>query len=69
MKTTPNKTARLEVRLTEEDMELLKISAYVIGMKPSQMVRMFIDTTINALKLKIKQGEIDIEDIKALLND
>ena len=69
MKLTENKTKRLEIRLTEEDHKLLKVCAYTIGQTPSSMVRMFIDTTLNAAKLKIKQGEIKLEDYEAIFND
>lgn len=69
MKLTENKTKRLEIRLTEEDHKLLKVCAYTIGQTPSSMVRMFIDTTLNAMKLKIKQGEIKLEDYEAIFND
>ena len=69
MKLTENKTKRLEIRLTEEDHKLLKVCAYTIGQTPSSMVRMFIDSTLNAMKLKIKQGEIKLEDYEAIFND
>lgn len=69
MKLTENKTKRLEIRLTEEDHKLLKVCAYTIGQTPSSMVRMFIDTTLNAMKLKIKKGEIKLEDYEAIFDD
>lgn len=69
MKTSENKTARLEIRLTEEDLKLLKIASYTIGQTPSQIVRMFVDTTVNALKLKVKQGAIKLEDYEAIFDD
>jgi hypothetical protein len=69
MKTSTNKTKRLEVRISENDLKFLKVAAYCIGQKPSQLIRMFIDTTINGLKIKIRKGEIKIEDIEAILND
>lgn len=69
MKTTLNKTKRLEIRISEEDLKLLKISSYCIGQTPSQMIRMFIDSTINGLKIKIKQGEIKLEDFETIFND
>lgn len=69
MKTTENKTKRLEIRLSEEDLRLLKIASYCIGQTPSQTVRMFIDSTINGLKIKVQKGEIKLEDFEALLND
>lgn len=69
MKLSENKTKRLEVRLTDEDFKLLKICAYTIGQTPSSMVRMFVDSTVNALKLKVKSGEINLADYKAILDD
>ena len=69
MKTTENKTKRLEIRLSEEDLRLLKIASYCIGQTPSQTIRMFIDSTINGLKIKVKKGELKLEDFETLLND
>lgn len=69
MKTSTNKNKRLEIRIAEEDLKYLKVASHLMGLKPSQLVRIFIDTTINALKIKIKRGEINIEDIQAILND
>lgn len=69
MKTTPNKTKKLEIRLSEEDYKLLKIASYTIGQKPSAMVRMFIDTTINTLKIKVRKGEINLEDFESLFDN
>lgn len=68
-KLTENKTKRLEVRVTEEDYKLLKICAYNIGQTPSSMVRMFIDTTLNQLKLQVKRGDVKLEDFETILND
>ena len=69
MKTSQNKDKRLEIRISEEDLKLLKVASYCIGQTPSQMLRMFIDSTINGLKIKIKQGEIKLEDFEAIFND
>lgn len=69
MKMTDNKDKRLEIRISEEDLKLLKICAYTIGQTPSKMIRMFVDTTINAMKIKIKQGEIKLEDFEGLFDD
>ena len=69
MKLTENKTKKIEVRLTEEDYKLFKISAYSIGTTPSKMVRMFIDSTLTQLRIKVKQGEINIEDFETILDD
>ena len=68
-KTSQNKTKRLEIRISEEDLKLLKIASFCIGQTPSQTIRMFIDTTINALRVKVKQGEIKLEDYEAILDD
>lgn len=69
MKTSKNKDKRLEIRISEEDLKMLKVAAYCVGLKPSQMIRMFIDTTINAFKIKVNKGEINLEDFQTILND
>lgn len=69
MKTSPNKNKRLEIRISEEDLRLLKIASYCIGQTPSSMVRMFVDSTVNSLKVKIKKGEIKLEDFESVLDD
>ena len=69
MKTSQNKNKRLEIRISEDDLKLLKIASYCIGQTPSQMLSMFIDSTINGLKIKVRQGEIKLEDFEAILND
>ena len=69
MKVSKNKNSQLHIRINEEDLMYLKIASYCIGQTPSQMVRMFVDTTVNSLKLKVKNGEINIEDFKTILND
>ena len=69
MKTSKNKDKRLEIRISEEDLKMLKVAAYCVGLKPSQMIRMFIDTTINAFKIKVNKGEISLEDFETIFND
>ena len=69
MKTSTNKNKRLEIRIAEEDLKYLKVASHLMGLKPSQLVRIFVDTTVNALKIKIRKGEINFEDIQAILND
>lgn len=69
MKIRENKTKKLEVRLTEEDYKLFKVASYVIGTTPSKMMRMFIDSTLTSLRIKIKQGEINLEDYETILDD
>lgn len=69
MKTEKKKNARLEIRLSEDDLKLFKIGSYMIGQTPSQTVRMFIDSTINQVKLKIKVGEIKVEDYETIFDN
>ena len=69
MKTSKNKDKRLEIRISEEDLKMLKVAAYCVGQKPSQLIRMFIDTTINAFKIKVKKGEINLEDFETILDN
>lgn len=67
IKEQKNKT--MQIRLSEKDYELFKIASYSIGQTPSQLCRMFIDTTINTLKIKVNKGEIHLEDYKTLFDD
>ena len=69
MKIEGKKTGRLELRLPADDLELFKIAAYSIGSTPSQLLRMYVNSTVIALKAKQKAGEIKIENIKALFDD
>lgn len=69
MKTSKNKTQRLEIRIAEDDLKLFRVACYMVGQKPSQMLRMFVDTTVNALKVKVKRGEVKLEDYEAIFND
>lgn len=68
-KISENKDKRIQIRVTEEEYKLLKICAFAIGQTPSSMLRMFIQTTINAMKLKIDKGEFKLEDYQAVLDD
>ena len=63
------KDKRIEIRVTDEELKLLKITAFSIGQTPSSMLRMFVDTTINSLKLKVSKGEMNLEDYEAIFND
>lgn len=69
MKTIPKKDKRLEIRISEEDFKYLKIASFTIGQTPSEMLRMFITSTVNSLKIKVNQGVIKIEDFETLFND
>lgn len=63
------KDKTMQIRISNDDYKLFKIASYTIGQKPSQMVRMFIDTTVNALRLKVNRGELKIEDYESIIND
>lgn len=69
MKVTDNKDKRLVIRIADTDLRYLKVAAASVGQTPSKLVRMFIDTTVNAVKLKIRQGELKLEDYEAVFND
>lgn len=69
MKATDNKEKRLTIRISENDLRYLRVAAASVGQNTSQLVRMFIDTTVNAVKLQIRQGELKLEDYEAVFND
>lgn len=69
MKVTENKDKRLTVRISDSDLRYLRVAAASVGQTSSQLVRMFVDTTVNAVKLKIRQGELKLEDYEAVFND
>lgn len=69
MATKPKKEKIVSIRMNEEDFMYLKACAYTIGMTPSKFLRMLADSSINGVKLKIKQGQLKIEDIEAICND
>ena len=59
----------VSLRMNEEDYKYLKVAAFTIGMTPSRMLRMLADSSINGIKIKVKQGQIKIEDIESICND
>lgn len=69
MKVTENKNKRFEFRISEKDLRYFRVAAASVGQTPSQLVRMFVDSTVNAVKLKISQGELKLEDYEAILDD
>lgn len=64
-----NKNKTISLRIAEEDYKLLKVVAYMTGQSVSKYVRMYIDSSINALKMQIKQGKITNEDVETIFND
>lgn len=69
MKLEKPKTKKIEIRINEDDLKLFKICAFTVGQSTSQLLRMFIDTSINALRVKIAQGEIKVEDYETLFDN
>lgn len=63
------KTESITIRMTEEEKFLLKVAAYQAGTTPSKMLRMLIDAALNAVRLQVQKGVINLEDFKALFND
>lgn len=63
------KDASITIRMTSEEKFLFSVAAYQAGLTPSKMLRMIMDASINAIKLQITKGEIDLEDYKKLLDD
>lgn len=64
-----NKDKKISIRLSENDCSYLQALAYMAGMTVSKYIRTLCDASINAIKISEKQGKVNIEDIKALLND
>jgi len=63
------KTESITIRMTEDEKFLLKVAAYQAGTTPSKMIRMIIDAAMNAVRVEVQKGVINLEDFKALLND
>lgn len=62
------KNKKLEVRLTQGDYDIFKAGCYLLGITTTEMLRMFVISTVNSIKLKIEKGEIKREDIQTLLD-
>lgn len=63
------KDKKISIRFSDDDYLYLQALSYLAGMNVSKYVRTLCDASINAIKISEKQGKINIEDIKALLND
>ena len=64
-----NKDKIVSVRFNEDDLKLIKVACFTLGMTPSRYLRMLADASINGIKLKIKEGSLKYEDIETILND
>lgn len=63
------KNKKISIRLSDSDYLYLQALAYMAGMTVSKYIRTLCDASINAIKISEKQGKVNIEDIKTLLND
>ena len=63
------KSESITIRMTPEEKFLLQVAAYQAGTTPSKMLRMVMDAALNAVRLEVQKGVINLEDFKALLND
>jgi predicted DNA-binding protein len=64
-----NKDKKISIRISKKDYDYLQVIAYMAGMTVSKYIRTLCDASINAVKVSEKQVRINIEDIKAILND
>lgn len=64
-----NKTASLTIRMTQDEKFLFQVAAYQAGTTPSKMLRMIMDASINAVKLEVQKGVINLEDFKAMFDN
>ena len=63
------KTKTVSVRLSEEENMYFRIACYQAGSTPSKFIRMMINAAVNAVKIEVEKGAINIEDYKAVLDD
>lgn len=69
MKMEEKKTKKIELRVSQDDYNMLKIAAFSMGQTVSGMLRMMAQATINATKVQVQQGKITNENIKTILDD
>lgn len=60
---------RVEIRLNDRDMLLLKLTASNCGMSVSRFLRLKVDKAIRPLKDKINEGVLTYEDCETVLNN
>lgn len=63
------KDKKISIRLSENDYLYLRVVSYMGGMTVSKFIRTMCDASINAIKISEKQGKVNIEDFKTLLDD
>jgi uncharacterized protein (DUF1778 family) len=63
------KDKMITLRVSSEDYRYFQMAAFVTGQTPSKLLRLFMDSSINAVKLQISKGTMKIEDFQALLDN
>ena len=69
MSLTSKKNSRLEIRIDDNGLLLLRVQAEKCNLTVSAYVSMLIDTATRPLKDKILQGDMSYEDCKSFLDD
>ena len=69
MSLTSKKNSRLEIRIDDNGLLLLRVQAEKCNLTVSAYVSMLIDTATRPLKNKILQGDMTYEDCKSFLDD
>lgn len=69
MKLKDAKTKRFELRMTEEEYQLLQLTAEYINRTPTEFVRLLLNGAFTEMRDVIEEGGMEGEDIKTVLND
>ncbi len=69
MSLTIKKNSRLEIRIDDNGLLLLRVQAEKCNLTVSAYVSMLIDTATRPLKDKILKGDMTYEDCKSFLDD
>lgn len=69
MSLTSKKNSRLEIRIDDNGLLLLRVQAEKCNLTVSAYVSMLIDTATRPLKDKILQGDMTYEDCETFLDD
>lgn len=62
-------TKQISIRLNNEDYKYLRVVAFMAGQNPSRYLKLLADASINALKLQITQGKVNLADFKTVFDD
>jgi len=63
------KDKMITLRVSSENYRYFQIASFVAGQTPSKLLRLFMDSSINAVKLQISKGTMKIEDFQTLLDN